>query len=77
MHDQAAASGNAAAVQGLSGAAAVGKGQARLLLLGGQLDVVSQAQRLEAGHELPGDVELPPLQAVPRAAGGEQHQIRL
>ena len=56
-------------------AAAVCERQARLLLVGGQLDVVREAQRAHAGDHHPRDVELPPLQAVPRATSGSNSRI--
>ena len=45
------------------------EGEAGFLLLGGQLDVGGQAHGLESADNVPGQVKLPPLHAVPRRAG--------
>ena len=54
-----------------------GYGHALLLLLRRQLDVARQPQRLEQAHALPGDVKLPPLKPVPRAAHMRTHNMLL
>ena len=48
---------------------ALSEGKAGLLLLGGQLDIGRQTNRLESTDDVPSQVELPPLHAVACGAG--------
>ncbi len=62
-------SGRALELAAETGDSAYLERQAGFLLLSGQLHVGRQADSLEAADDVPRQVKLPPLHAVPRGAG--------